>query len=38
VLAFPGLDNFYDGYVPDKVPETDGCIDPYVVLWAGLGG
>lgn len=29
---------FYDGYVPEKLPETDGFIDPYVVLWGGLGG
>lgn len=27
----------YDGFVPMKVPETDGYIDPYVVLWAGTG-
>lgn len=27
----------YDGYVPVKVPETGGYIDPYVVLWAGTG-
>lgn len=27
----------HDGYVPEKVPETDGYIDPYVVLWAGAG-
>ena len=27
----------YDGYVPEKVPETGGYIDPYVVLWAGTG-
>ena len=28
---------FYDGQVPEKVPETEGFIDPYVVLWAGVG-
>lgn len=27
----------YDGAVPKAVPETDGYIDPYVVLWAGVG-
>lgn len=27
----------YDGFVPQCVPETDGYIDPYVVLWAGAG-
>lgn len=27
----------YDGYVPQAVPETDGYIDPYIVLWAGTG-
>ena len=32
--AVPGI-TVYDGYVPDRVPETDGYIDPYVVLWAG---
>lgn len=36
VLQVPGL-GFYDGHVPAAVPETDGFIDPYVVLWAGLG-
>lgn len=28
---------FEDGYVPNAMPETGGYIDPYVVLWAGLG-
>lgn len=28
---------FYDGYVPKVLPETDGYVDPYVVLWAGVG-
>lgn len=28
---------FYDGYVPESVPTTNGYIDPYAVLWAGLG-
>jgi hypothetical protein len=37
VLASPNLDQFFDGYVPEKVAETEGYIDPYVVLWAGLG-
>ena len=27
----------HDGAVPEKVPETDGYPDPYVVLWAGGG-
>lgn len=27
----------YDGYVPVKVPETGGYVDPYIVLWAGGG-
>lgn len=34
--AVPGTTE-YDGYVPEKLPETDGFIDPYVVLWAGTG-
>jgi hypothetical protein len=32
--AVPGI-TVYDGYVPKAVPETDGYVDPYVVLWAG---
>ncbi|MGC0237279.1 hypothetical protein [Arthrobacter sp. SD76] len=36
VLAAGGL-TFYDGQVPDKVPHTGEFIDPYVVLWAGIG-
>ena len=32
----PGITE-YDGFVPEKVPETDGYPDPYVVLWAGSG-
>jgi len=36
VLEEPGL-GFYDGHVPEALPETEGYIDPYVVLWAGLG-
>lgn len=36
VMLVPGL-SFYDGFVPEKVPETDGYVDPYVVLWAGTG-
>lgn len=31
------IDQFFDGYVPEKVTETNGYIDPYVVLWAGMG-
>jgi hypothetical protein len=27
----------HDGFVPKAVPETDGYIDPYVVLFAGVG-
>lgn len=27
----------WDGYVPSSLPETDGYIDPYVVLWGGAG-
>ena len=34
--AVPGITE-YDGFVPVKVPETGGFIDPYVVLWAGTG-
>ena len=34
--AIPGI-TVYDGLVPNSVPETDGYIDPYVVLWAGTG-
>ena len=37
VLAVEGIDQFFDGYVPETVDETDGYIDPYVVLWAGVG-
>lgn len=33
----PGLSGVHDGFVPEKVPETGGYIDPYVVLWAGTG-
>jgi hypothetical protein len=33
--ALPGI-TVYDGYVPVKVPETGGYIDPYLVLWAGV--
>lgn len=32
-----GGTSFYDGFVPEKVPETGGYIDPYIVLWAGVG-
>lgn len=34
--ALPGI-TFYDGYVPESIPETGGYIDPYIVLWAGIG-
>lgn len=46
VLTFPDIlrgavqaagVGFYDGYVPEKLPTTDGYIDPYAVLWAGVG-
>lgn len=45
VLTFPALIQaavpddlgFHDGHVPKTLPETDGYIDPYVVLWAGIG-
>jgi hypothetical protein len=36
VSAVPEV-TFYDGNVPEKVPQTGEYIDPYVVLWAGLG-
>lgn len=35
--SLPGGAGFYDGYVPESVPETGGYADPYVVLWAGTG-
>jgi len=28
---------FKDGYAAEALPETGGYIDPYVILWAGLG-
>jgi hypothetical protein len=34
--AIPDI-GFHDGYVPERVPETGGYVDPYVVLWAGVG-
>lgn len=34
--ALPGL-TVHDGYVPKELPETGGYVDPYIVLWAGLG-
>lgn len=34
--AVPGI-TVYDGFVPTSVPETDGYVDPYVVLWAPPG-
>lgn len=27
----------HDGYVPEKLPQTGSYIDPYTVLWAGMG-
>lgn len=33
----PGGLGVHDGFVPVKVPETDGYPDPYIVLWAGTG-
>jgi len=36
VSAVPEV-TFYDGDVPEKVPQTGEYIDPYVVLWAGMG-
>lgn len=33
--AIPDAVGVHDGFVPEKVPETDGYVDPYVVLWAG---
>lgn len=33
----PDTGGVHDGYVPKAVPETDGYIDPYIVLWAGTG-
>lgn len=32
-----GVSGVHDGYVPTSVPETDGYVDPYIVLWAGTG-
>ena len=28
---------FYDGFVPKKLPMSGNYVDPYTVLWAGLG-
>lgn len=37
--AIPNLQGrVYVGYVPEKVPESNGFILPYVVLFAGLAG
>lgn len=36
VLQVPGM-SFYDGFVPKVLPESGGYIDPYTVLWSGLG-
>lgn len=35
--ALPDDLGFYDGFVPKMIPETEGYIDPYVVLWGGVG-
>lgn len=35
--TIPGVSGVHDGFVPEKLPETDGYIDPYIVLWAGTG-
>lgn len=35
VASIPEV-SFYDGYVPEKLPQTGEYIDPYVVLWATL--
>lgn len=35
--ALPTDLGFHDGYVPEVLPETDGYVDPYVVLWGGVG-
>jgi hypothetical protein len=35
--SLPGGPGVYDGFVPEKLPETSGFIDPYIVLWAGAG-
>lgn len=32
-----GVSGVHDGFVPEKLPETDGFIDPYIVLWGGGG-
>lgn len=34
--TIPGI-TVFDGYVPKEVPEVDGFILPYVVIWAGTG-
>ena len=36
VLQVPDM-HFHDGFVPKVLPETGGYVDPYTVLWAGLG-
>lgn len=36
ILKVPNM-GFYDGFVPEKVPEFGGYIQEYTVLWAGLG-
>lgn len=33
----PDVSDVHDGFVPKAVPETDGYVDPYIVLWAGTG-
>jgi hypothetical protein len=32
-----GVSGVHDGFVPLKVPESGGFIDPYIVLWGGGG-
>ncbi|WP_285240064.1 hypothetical protein [Pseudarthrobacter sp. MEB009] len=27
----------HDGFVPEKLPQTGSYVDPYTVLWAGVG-
>ena len=36
-MLVPDISEFYDGFVPEAVPETAGYVDPYVVFWGGLG-
>lgn len=36
LATVPGI-SVHDGHVPASLPETGGYVDPYVVLWAGVG-